>query len=379
VRWLDDNDPAVEAERARYRETTGNGTAKRSSDEPRRFKLTRFKDIALSTERPYLVKGLLPREGLIVVWGPPKCGKSFWVFDLVLHVALDWKYRERRVQQGTVCYIACEGEAGLGARKEAFRAHKLVEGADPPFYLLTTRLDLVADVETLIADVRAEIDGDHCAVIVIDTLNRSIAGSESRDEDMGAYVKAADRLREEFRAAVIIIHHCGTKDNRPRGHTSLTGACDAQLAVKRDDIGRIITSVEWLKDGAEGDAIASRLDVVEVGVDEDGEAITSCIVEDAGAAPSGEKRKRLSAAQTRALQLLAEAITTGGQVPPTSNHIPAGMMCTTENLWREFSYHGGISSGDQHAKNTAFNRAAGALVAAGRVGKWEPWVWIVPS
>jgi hypothetical protein len=178
----------------------------------------------------------------------------------------------------------------------------------------------------------------------------------------------------------IVIHHCGVNGDRPRGHTSLTGACDAQLAVKRDDFGRIITSLEWMKDGPEGDAIASRLEVVDVGVDEDGEAITSCVVEDAGAAPSGEKRKRLPAAQSRALQLLADAIATGGQVPPASNRIPPGMVCTTEDSWREYSYRGGISGGStQHAKNTAFNRAAGALVAAGRVGKWDPWVWIVPS
>ena len=50
---------------------------------PRRFLPVRFRDIGLTAERPYLVKGLLPREGLVVIWGPPKCGKSFWTFDIV--------------------------------------------------------------------------------------------------------------------------------------------------------------------------------------------------------------------------------------------------------------------------------------------------------
>jgi hypothetical protein len=36
-----------------------------------------------------------PRVGLIVVWGPPKCGKSFWVTDAMLHVALGWPYHLR--------------------------------------------------------------------------------------------------------------------------------------------------------------------------------------------------------------------------------------------------------------------------------------------
>ena len=46
-----------------------------------RFPLTRFRDVKLSTQRRYIVRGLIPREGLIVAWGPPKCGKSFWITD----------------------------------------------------------------------------------------------------------------------------------------------------------------------------------------------------------------------------------------------------------------------------------------------------------
>jgi AAA domain len=53
-----------------------------------RFQLKPFDAITLSTEPNYLVKGILPRTGLAVIWGPPKCGKSFWTFDIVMHVAL---------------------------------------------------------------------------------------------------------------------------------------------------------------------------------------------------------------------------------------------------------------------------------------------------
>lgn len=369
---LDDADPEVDAARRQYRESQGNDSAP-----PRRFLPIRFRDIGLSAERPYLVKGLLPREGLVVIWGPPKCGKSFWTFDMVLHVSLGWEYRDRRVQSGTCVYVACEGERGLGARSEAFRIQKLDRDADPPFYMLTTRLDLVADVDQLITDVRAAIDADCCSAIVIDTLNRSIAGSESRDEDMSAYVKAADRLREAFKAAVIIIHHCGINGERPRGHTSLTGACDAQIAVRRDPAGRIVATVEHMKDGAEGDSINSQLVVVEVGTDEDGEAITSCVVEPAEATSAPAKATRLSPAQARALQLLADAIDKAGEIPPASNHIPTNTLCVTETLWREYCNKGAVSSSDDaDARRMAFKRAAEGLIAAGRVGKWGEYVWL---
>jgi hypothetical protein len=42
-----------------------------------RFELIPFDRIAFDTTPAYLVKGLIPRVGLCVFWGPPKCGKSF--------------------------------------------------------------------------------------------------------------------------------------------------------------------------------------------------------------------------------------------------------------------------------------------------------------
>jgi hypothetical protein len=66
--------------------------------------------------------------------------------------------------------------------------------------------------------------------------------------------------------------------DRPRGHTSLTGAVDAQLAVKRDNAGIITVKVEWLKDGQEGAEIVSRLEQVELGADSYGDPIVSCVV-----------------------------------------------------------------------------------------------------
>ena len=44
-------------------------------------------------------------------------------------------------------------------------------------------------------------------------------------------------------------------------------------------------TVEYLKDGPEGDTIVSRLEQVEVGTDEDGEPITSCVVVPVDGAP----------------------------------------------------------------------------------------------
>ena len=71
----------------------GDGQAKNS-----RFQLKPFDEITLATAPNYLVKGVIPRIGLAVVWGPPKCGKSFWTLDLAMHIALGREYRDHRVQ-----------------------------------------------------------------------------------------------------------------------------------------------------------------------------------------------------------------------------------------------------------------------------------------
>ena len=128
------------------------------SHEPR-LSLKAFEDIAMTTVPSYLVKGIIPRTGLAIVWGPPKCGKSFWAFDLVMHVALGWKYRGRRVQQATVVYLALEGGHGFRNRVEAWRRrrHLAEHRGEVPFYLLDVPVDLVADRDKLIEAMRAQL------------------------------------------------------------------------------------------------------------------------------------------------------------------------------------------------------------------------------
>jgi hypothetical protein len=363
------NDDAFAQAKAKAR--NGNGRAQR-------FTLVPFDAIELGTDPPYLVRGIFPREGIAVIWGPPKCGKTFWCFDIAMHVALGWEYRGHAVERGVVVYIAAEGERGFRARALAFRQECLSDSTErPDFYLIATRLSLALEVDALIADIRATIGDSSPVLIMIDTLNKTIIGSESNDEDMRHYVDAADKLREAFGALVAIIHHCGTDSTRPHGHTSLTGAADAQIAIKRSTSGTVTTEIEWLKDGEEGEILQSRLRRVEIGLDAMGDPITSCVVEPVDGDAPTVRKTRLPAQQARALDLLIDAIARDGAIPPAGNHIPANTQCVRDDLWRRYCYQGGISTGDQDAKQKAFKRASETLIAAGRVGFWSGWVWPV--
>jgi hypothetical protein len=105
---------------------------------------------------------------------------------------------------------------------------------------------------------------------------------------------------------VLIIHHCGVDGTRPRGHTSLTGAVDAQLAIARDQAKNVIVTVEYMKDGAEGDVIASRLDPVIVGKDVDGDDISSCVLRPLD---DGEVQRTPKKGWPKSLRQLLEAMT----------------------------------------------------------------------
>ena len=341
---------------------------------PIRFVLQAFDTLTVGSERVYLVKGLFPRTGIIVVWGPPKCGKSFWAYDVAMHIALGWEYRGRRVQQGPVVYCAFEGADGFRGRAEAFRSRHLpADHVGVPFYLLAARASLGIDHVELIANIRAQLAGAPSAVF-LDTLNRSLNGSENDDKDMGLYVRAADAIREAFDCAVIIIHHCGIEGSRPRGHTSLTGAADAQLGVKRDAAGNILVTVEWMKDGPEGDTLASRLESVDVGTDADGDAITSCAVVSAEVSESAPTRK-MSPRNKLALDALRETALSHGKPADPNMQLPAATIVVPTNEWRDELFRRGILEHDAPNPRTDFKRIRESLQNKSLIGVHGDVVW----
>ena len=341
-----------------------------------RIHLVPFDDIKLGTERRYLIKGLIPRTGLVVVWGPPKSGKSFKVFDMLLHIALNRRYRGRRVHPGPVVYCSFEGQTGFEARCAAFRKKFLAQNKEfVPFYLQPVTLDLIKEASELIRVIQRALGNVKPAVIALDTLNRSLRGSESSDEDMSAYIRAADSLREAFDCAIIIVHHCGLDGNRPRGHTSLTGAADAQLSVSRDAGGNIVMTVEYMKDGPEGDRIVSRLEQIEVGEDEDGEPITSCVVVPADLELTRTDIKVPPSAKL-ALETLNEAIAESGEVV-SGGSIPQRTRTIPLVRWREVCEAKMIADSEKpDSKYKAFIRASKKLQDVKIIGIWNDRVWL---
>jgi hypothetical protein len=376
-----DSDPELrataEAERKRYRQANG------GAEDWRELELVRFADMQPRLDGRSLVKGLLEQEQISVVFGEPGCGKTFLALDLSLHIAAGNDWFGRRVDKRAVVYVAAEAGRGIFNRAVAWRlAHGI---NDIPFVAMTSQIDLchatAGDVDRLITAVRSATL-EPLGLLVIDTVSRVLAGGdENASDDMGAFVRSLDRLRNELGCHVLAIHHCGKEQSRgARGHSLLKAAVDTEVEVIRYDKVKISTAtVTKQRDGISGDQITFRLRSIALGLDKDSEPVTSCVVEPTDERPQkdGTAKAKLSPAEKRALELLAEAINKAREIPPACDHIPVNKPCVAESLWREYCYAGQITGSNKpDARQKAFKRAAEALVASGHVGKWQTWVWI---
>jgi hypothetical protein len=196
---------------------------------------------------------------------------------------------------------------------------------------------------------------------------------------MTSYVAAADAIKEAFHCAVLIVHHCGIDKSRPRGHTSLLGAHDVLISVKRDERSGIIAStVDEMKDGEAGARVASRLRVLEVGRDVDQVAITSCVIEPVEIGPAREqsrgKELKLTAGAKIALAALKDALAEEGETPPASSNILANTPTVSLSTWRRKLYERNPAGDEKEkeARKKAFQRDRERLQDCGLVGVWGP-------
>lgn len=243
----------------------------------------RSADMVLSDpDVPYLVRGILPRRGVAAVYGPPASGKTFLGMDLIFSLACGQPFWFCiPIKSAPVAYVPLEGYGGIKKRIKAWQQHNgtdlgdKVRIWDEPF-----RLDDPDDVNALAQEAVALL-GMGC-VIVIDTLAQAMAGfDENSSAEMGAAIAGAQRLASQVKGLVILIHHSGKDPTRGmRGHSSLLGALDASIEVSTKTSGRS-WKVRKSKDGEAGQDYDFDLVTYDLGVDVDGDPISSCAVRQA--------------------------------------------------------------------------------------------------
>jgi hypothetical protein len=199
---------------------------------------------------------------------------------------------------------------------------------------------------------------------------------------MTAYIRAGDMLRNAFDCLVVIIHHCGHGGDRPRGHSSLMGALDVQIAVRRDDDNNVVAVLELAKDSEVGTTFLSRLKPVPIFTDQDGDPVTSCVIEEvdeeADEPASGGKAKKWPKHLTVFKRALLEAVDSAGKMSRPLPDMPEVKVVDREavrtvfhKLYVPASDGGKRKDGGDNitkARNAAFGRHANDAIARGFIG-----------
>jgi RecA-family ATPase len=352
-------------------------------EEKPRIEIVHFDDMVAHLEDRCVVGDLLGAGEMSLVVGASGAGKSFFVIDQSLHIAGGREWFGRRTQQTGVLYIASEAGKGIINRIAAYRSHypEIPNGLN--FAAVVSPVDLhdpKADLAPLISSINDL--GYRPGMIIVDTLSRAMGGGDENSPDgMGSFIMNMDSLRHYTEAHVQLVHDFGKNTGKgARGHTSLHAAVDTELEVTRNEGSKISTArVTKQRELPTEGSFSFSLTPIILGYSQFGEPVTSCVLEpvEQDAAEIQHARKKLNAAEKIALNQLSEVLATAGEVPPASNHIPKNTRCVMEKVWQEYCYRGGISDGEEHAQRTAFRRAARSLAAEGRIGIWEPWVWLV--
>lgn len=247
-----------------------------------RFVLEPWGAIAFDGGEEWAIKRILPRQGLAAIYGKPGSLKSFVASHIAVCIALGWPWAGRRVTQGAVVYVAAEGACGLRKRKAGFTIAHPDLPADVPFALIATAPNLGTEKGDLAALVSAiEGAGVFPVLIVLDTLAQTLGAGDENGAGMTAFVANAGALAAHFRALVLIVHHVGLGDDRRmRGHSSLNGALDAVILSERQEGETAATlTLQKLKDEASEVRLMARLSRVVLGYDEEGDEISTLVVD----------------------------------------------------------------------------------------------------
>ena len=219
---------------------TGQEPAAPEPRSPARLRTAWTADELMTADFPeprWAVPGILA-EGVNLLAGPPKVGKSWLALGIALAIACGGKALDFiSVQAGPVLYLALEDTP----RRLQSRIRKILGGRPAPgaLTLATTCpalpdggeqaigswLDRNLDARMVIIDVFAKMRG------------RSPAGMSAYDADYAA-IGHAKRLADNHGVAVVLVHHvrkAGADDflTEVSGTNGLAGAADAALVLKR--------------------------------------------------------------------------------------------------------------------------------------------------
>ena len=207
--------------------------------------------------REWLIAGLLPKEGVAILFGQPGTYKSFLAIDWALSIGFGYGWLGKEVKKGGVAYIAGEGKAGLGPRIKAWKAHNKRQG-NSEVYWLGQSVNL-SDSESCYALQKAldkVASETEIKLIIIDTFSRNSGDAdENSNKDVKIFMRSLDYLQRKYSCSVLLIHHVGKDPSKGiRGASAFTGDTETTICLEHV-MGGIKMTVPKQKDAESPDPI----------------------------------------------------------------------------------------------------------------------------
>jgi len=261
----------------------------KTSEVRNRFAVVPAHEFAVTQKVNWLIKGILPKAEMGVLFGDSGSGKTFKVLDMAAAIAQGVEWRGHKVTQGRVAYIAAEGAGGFRKRLQAYAHHHGVSLEDMPIGVIPAAPNLLQKADAL--DIaKAVLHWGGADLVIIDTLAQTTpGGNENSGEDIGKALAHCKGIHRATGALVLLVHHSGKDTTKgARGWSGLRAAADVEMEVSRFENDRVLTLTKQ-KDGEDGIEFGFRLHQVLLGEDEDGEEITSCVIEHTSAVDKSQR------------------------------------------------------------------------------------------
>lgn len=330
----------------------------------------------LTNLRPpqWIVKGVIERDSLAMLYGEPGSAKSFLAMDIAASIATGRDWHGHRCDKGAVFYIAGEGANGIARRFKAWELAHSTDLTTAPLAVSTKPVALddpqaARSVQQAIVEL-SEVLGQPPALIVVDTLARNFAGDENSTRDMNLFIRCMDGLRHKWQASILIVHHTGKDTSKgARGSSVLKAAIDTEYSATMDENKVICLQAHKMKEAELPRPLAFKLEGVKLPItDDEGNDIWSCapaLLEGNYQPPKTGARGR-GKNQTKALQCLKELYQEHEQRLAQGNKDPAAAMVQISD-WRTRCIENGL-------QRQRFNETQTSLADLGFITLTPPFV-----
>ena len=182
----------------------------------------------------FCVDTLIP-QGLCILGGAPKVGKSWLVLDLCIHIAKGEPIWNLSVTKGEVLYLCLEDSQ----RRIQERLNIVTDDVPPSIYFATGHTSL----EEGLIDWLRSFKKEHPLIsfVAIDTFQmvRHLSVEVSYSGDY-AEMQPLKALAEELQISLLLVHHLrklSDRDplNKLSGSTGIIGSVDAVFVLDKDD------------------------------------------------------------------------------------------------------------------------------------------------